>query len=235
MNPVGTLDRVFEVISTRFDEITGNVVLEMEAQPVQSVMQALAQSFFPADAQRSVSAAYSVGTPYGAAGAYTIPDGDTLGVIDNQTTYYHSGGNLTLLAGQTLNIAGSVVLYVDGVFDIQGTINGYATGASGAPEGSNGNPNGWPYGNAPANSGYTGRGGTGATVGASGGRGFGAVRTNAARHPLAPAVTPVLQTTTSITGVPTEALWGGGGGTSGNDLKAGGNGGAGLVIICRGI
>ena len=232
LQPAGQLDRVFEIISTSFNETTGQVVVDIEAQPTKANMTAIQQRFFPANAERSTPTAYQVGT---ALTSGTIANGTVLGAIDTVSTFYRTG-SLTLPAGSTLNIYGSVILYVDGDFTLSGVINGAGRGASGSPEGTNSNPGGWAYGAAPSNSGYVGRGGHGGTVGTSGGKGWGTQETNAPRHAQAPVVTPVIaQGGASLTGVPTEGLWGGGGGTSGYDNKAGGNGGAGLVVICRGI
>jgi len=229
LNPTGDLDRVFEIISTSFNEVTGHVVIDIEAQPTAANIDTIQQTYFPQNAQRSVSAAYQIGTVLP-----SIATNTSIGTLGSQTTYYNVG-NLTLPSGVTLTVNGSVIIYVDGTFTIDGSIDGIGKGVAGAAQGANSNPGGWAYGAAPSNTGYVGQGGTGATVGASHNQGWGAQHTAAARHAIAPIVTPVVQTTTQLAGIPTETLWGGGGGTGGNSLSSGGNGGAGLIIVCRGI
>lgn len=168
--------------------------------------------------------------------------------LTNDAAIYYYLGNLTINSGVTLNISQNVQLRVRGFLQVNGTINGIARGLAGVAD--NSNPDIPVFGNPGYVGSSRGRDGLSYTRGAPPAGSPSRVSTRPAQITVGRyAVAPVLNLTVdgnSITGLPDD-LRGTGGGpgekvvreTPSRVLVAQGMpgvaGGAGLMIICRGM
>jgi len=231
------VDRVFEVVGVSTNSWTGNVSLDLEAQPTQVQLDQLTTSFIGDLPPRSNSVAYARGA------LLTDINLQNYGTKDVASTAYYFAGDQTL--SSTVTVSGDVIIFIDGVLTI--SPNGYFEGIGRGTTGSRipFNAGGWPYGSAPDNFGLTAKGGRGGSVGTSGNRGWGALDTNPPSFSAKPIVglylgwfdTSTPPVASFIYNIHNTPFWGGGGGSGGYDPGAsiGGDGGAGLRIICRGI
>lgn len=175
--------------------------------------------------------------------------------------YYHTG-NLTIGAGVTLNISQNVQLRIRGFLQINGTINGIGRGRSGVADGGQAIVTSWTIddwindrppstGTIAGSPGYVGssRGNDGVYLNNAGTHAFLGTRTAAftqSMHNVAPVLSLRVDSNTLL-GLPEDLRGTGGapGGRVGSDNNttvsaanrggAGANGGAGLLIVCRGM
>ena len=241
-----TLDRAFEVQSVSVNPLTGAVSLDLfgstgisSIQSPTTATSALPDAFYTATGTNLTSVATITGGVM-ATGSYTLAGG-----ADLTTSVWYYNGDLTIPAGCTLNISGNVQLRVRGYLTVNGQILGVGGGKAGVAD------NGTTTPVLSGNPGYVGnaRGSDGITVyrikpstNQVGVRSKAAAITTAANQSFPYLALEVSGST--LKGLPTD-LRGTGGGPGGKVVHddggfyksggTGGNGGAGLCTISRGL
>ena len=132
-----TLDRAFEVQSVTVNHLTGAVSLDLFGSTGSSSIQspttataALPDAFYTATGTNLTSVATITGGVM-ATGSYTLAGGSDLNA--SGSTWYYAG-DLTIPAGCTLNISGNVRLLVRGYLTINGQILGVGGGLAGVAD-----------------------------------------------------------------------------------------------------
>ena len=235
---VNPIDRAFEIRQTREDRkrlvftLSGSAV---ESLPTPPAANALPDAFYNSSGTE-LSTVVTIVADVTAAGTFTLV-GDPL--LASSVFYYL--GNLTIAADTTLNIDDNCQLRVRGFLTVNGTINGVARGLAGVVDSV------VVGGGGPGTKGFFG-----ATVGGAGARHRVFPDRFVTRYPdggtvFAEPSAPhlnLLVDGNNLRGLPTDlrGCSGGPGGklvTAGNGLEkvggTGGDGGSGLMIICRGM